>query len=68
MDGLRVHVTQPADFGTKPPRTGEASITNTVPAPNGKYKTVVAEATIDSPEYTNTVVTLTIPGEQVVPA
>lgn len=48
IDGLRVHVTQPGDFGTKPQKTGQASITNTVPAANGKYKTVVAEASIAS--------------------
>jgi len=64
MDGLRVHVTQPADFGTKPQRTGETSITNAVPAPNGKYKTVVAEATINSPEYGSTVISLTVPGDK----
>ena len=46
MEGLRVHVTQPADFGTTAKeKSGEVRITNTVPAPNGKYKAVVAEAT-----------------------
>lgn len=64
VDGLRVHVSQPADFGTKPSRTGDTSITNTVPASNGKFKTVVAEASINSPEYTNTSLTLTIPGDK----
>jgi hypothetical protein len=64
IDGLRVRVTQPASFGTEPRRTGQASITNTVPAANGKYKTVVAEASIDSPYYTSTVITLTVPGDK----
>jgi hypothetical protein len=65
MEGLRVHVTQPADFGTTAKeKSGEVRITNTVPAPNGKYKAVVAEATINSPEYANTVITLTVPGDK----
>ena len=42
----------------------KSSITNTVPAANGKYKTVVAEASIDSSEYTNTVITMTVPGDK----
>jgi hypothetical protein len=64
MDGLRVRVTQPASFGTDPRRTGQASVTNTVPASGGKYKTVVAEARIASDHYTDTVVTLTVPGDK----
>ncbi|MEO8439843.1 MAG: hypothetical protein ABI540_06430 [Spartobacteria bacterium] len=64
IDGLRVHVLQPVDFGTEPRKTGGARITQTVPAPGGKYKTVVAEATINSPDYTSGVASVTIPGDQ----
>ena len=64
VDGLRVHVLQPSDFGTEPAKTGEARITKTVDAPGGKYKTVVAEAMIKSPDYPDTKVTLTIPGDK----
>jgi hypothetical protein len=64
VDGLRVHVLQPTDFGTEPHKTGEARITKTISAPGGKYKTVVAEASIHSPSYIDTVVSLTIPGDQ----
>jgi hypothetical protein len=60
--GLRVHVLQPSDFGTEPQKTGEARITKTIDAPGGVYKTVVAEATINSPDYPDTTVSLTIPG------
>ncbi len=64
VDGLRVHVLQPSDFGTEPAKTGEARITKTVDAPGGKYKTVVAEAMINSPDYPDTKVSLTIPGDK----
>jgi hypothetical protein len=62
VEGMRVHVTQPGDFGTQPQKTGEARITKTFSAPGGKYKTVVAEASIDSPRYTDVKLSLTIPG------
>ena len=63
-EGLRVHVTQPADFGTDPRKTGQARITQSIPAAGGKFKTVTAEATIASPDYTSGVATITIPGDQ----
>ena len=64
VEGLRVHVTQPGDFGTepRPQKTGEARITKTFSAPGGKYKTVVAEGSIASPRYTDVKFSLTIPG------
>jgi hypothetical protein len=64
VEGLRVHVIQPVDFGTEPRKIGEARITQTVSAPGGKYKTVIAEGTINSPEWSDTKVSLTIPGDQ----
>ncbi len=62
IEGLRVHVTQPGDFGTQPQKAGEAHITKTFSAPGGKFKTVVAEGSIDSPRYTDVKMSLTIPG------
>jgi hypothetical protein len=64
VDGLRVHVTQPVDFATQPRKTGEARITKSIPASGGKFKTVTAEATINSPDYTNGVASVTVPGDQ----
>ena len=64
VDGLRVHVLQPTDFGTEPRKTGEARITQNVSASGGKYKTVVAEAILKSPEWVDSTVSLTIPGDQ----
>lgn len=64
LDGLRIHVTQPVDFGTEPHNTGEARITKSIPAPGGKFKTVTAEATVSSTEYTSGVASVTIPGDQ----
>ena len=64
IDGLRVHVLKPVDFGTQPRKTGGAKITQTVAAPGGKYKTVVAEASITSPDYTNAVASVTVPGDE----
>lgn len=64
VDNLSVHVSQPADFGTKPTKTGEARITHAVSSAAGKYKTVVAEARLNSPAYMDTVVSLTIPGDK----
>ena len=62
VEGIRVHVTQPGDFGTKPQKAGEARITQTFLAPGGKYKTVVAEGSIASPRYQDVKLNLTIPG------
>jgi len=64
VDGLRVHVTQPVDFATQPRKTGEARITKSIPASGGKFKTVTAEATINSTDYTNGVASVTVPGDQ----
>jgi hypothetical protein len=64
VDGLRVHVLQPTDFGTEPRKTGEARVTQSVSASGGKYKTVVAEATLQSPDWMDSTVSLTIPGDQ----
>jgi hypothetical protein len=64
VDGLRVHVTQPVDFGTEPHKTGEARIKKSIPAAGGKFRTVVAEAILNSPDYTNGVATVTVPGDQ----
>ena len=64
VDGLRVHVTQPVDFATEPRKTGEARISKSIPATGGKFKTVVAEATLKSPDYANGVATVTVPGDQ----
>ncbi len=63
VDNLSVHVSQPADFGTKPAKTGEVHIVKTIPT-GGKYKTVVAEAHLNSPQYADALVTVTIPGEK----
>ena len=62
IEGMRVHVTQPGDFGTQPQKTGEARISKTFSAPGGKYKTVVAEGSISSPRYEDAHISLTIPG------
>ncbi len=64
IEGLRVHVIQPTDFGTQPRKTAEARITQTTAAPGGKFKTVVAEATVNSSEYTTGTAALTIPGDK----
>jgi len=62
VEGMRVHVTQPGDFGTQPQKTGEARISKTFSAPGGKYKTVVAEGSIASPRYQDAKLNITIPG------
>lgn len=62
VDGLRVHVTQPVDFGTEPRKTAGARITKSIAAANGKFKTVTAEATFSSPDFTSGVVSVTVPG------
>jgi hypothetical protein len=64
VEGLQVHVTQPVDFATKPQKAGEAHISKSIPAPGGKFKTVTAEATINSPDFTNGVASVTVPGDQ----
>ena len=64
LDGLRVHVTQPVDFATEPRKTGEARISKSIPAAGGKFKTVTAEATFSSTDYSNGVASVTVPGDQ----
>jgi hypothetical protein len=64
VDNLRVHVTQPADFSTKPTKTGGANITNTIPATGGKFRTVTAEASFDSPNFAKAYVSITVPGDK----
>jgi len=64
VDNLSVHVSQPVDFATKPATTGEARIVKTIPSAGGKFKTVVAEARMNSPKYQDALVTLTIPGDK----
>jgi ABC-type glycerol-3-phosphate transport system substrate-binding protein len=63
VDGLQVRITAPIQSGTEPHKTGEARITNTVTAPGGKYKTVTAEAILNSTEYQSGTVSVTVPGQ-----
>lgn len=65
--GLQVRIVQPIKSESElrtTPGAGEAHITSTVNASGGKYKTVVAEATLNSPDYSPTSVSVTIPGDQ----
>lgn len=66
-EGVQVRIVQPVQ-STSPvrdkPGAGEVNVTSSVSAPGGKYKTVVAEATINSPNYTPKTVTVTVPGDQ----
>lgn len=64
VDHLQVHVTQPVDFKTEPRKGGGVNITKTIPASGGKFKTVTAEATFESPDYAKASVSLTIPGDK----
>jgi hypothetical protein len=60
---LTVHIMQPADAkGEEHDKYGK-SITATFPAPNGKYKAVMAEAMMTSPKFDDTKVTVTVPGD-----
>jgi len=40
-----------------------AEVTNSVSAANGKYKTVVADATMTSPKFDDAKVSVTVPGD-----
>lgn len=65
--GIQVRITQPVQSASEPrttPGAGEVHVTSSVSAPGGKYKTVVAEASINSPDYAPTSVSVTIPGDQ----
>ena len=65
VDGLRVRVLEPLQFTSeKAPKTGEVHATNTIAAPGGKFKTVTAEASLNSPDYSAGVVSVTVPGDQ----
>jgi hypothetical protein len=64
MPNLRVHVTQPVDFSTEPRKAGEVHIAKSIPASGGKFNTVAAEASFDSPDYNNAMVSITVPGDQ----
>ncbi len=65
--GIQVRLIQPSQMASKvrnEPGAGEMSVTSTVSAPGGKYRTVVAEATVNNPDYSPTSVSITIPGDQ----
>ncbi|HEY3662324.1 MAG TPA: hypothetical protein VGL24_04150 [Chthoniobacterales bacterium] len=65
--GVQVRLIQPTQVASKlrtEPGAGELAVNATVNAQGGKYRTVVAEATINSPDYAPKTVTLTIPGDQ----
>lgn len=61
---LSIHILQPSDAKTEPQVTGEARLTKTIPADGGKFKTVVVQATAKSEQFPDTVVELTVPGDQ----
>ncbi len=61
---LSIHILQPSEAKTEPQVTGEARLTKTIPAEGGKFKTVVVQATASSLEFPDTVVDLTVPGDQ----
>ncbi|HEY1582148.1 MAG TPA: hypothetical protein VGF73_03500 [Chthoniobacterales bacterium] len=67
-DGVQVRILSPGKPVASTPRTtagaGEVNVSKTIPAPNGKFQTVTAEATIQNPEFSNAHVMLTIPGDQ----
>jgi hypothetical protein len=60
---LTVHVTQPIDFHGEQKDGIRAEVINSVPAANGKYKTVVADATMTSPKFDDAKVSVTVPGD-----
>jgi hypothetical protein len=60
---LTVHVTQPTDFHSEQKDGIRAEVINSVPATNGKYKTVVADATMTSPKFDDAKVSVTVPGD-----
>lgn len=65
--GVQVRIIQPTQIASKPrttPGAGELSVSSTASAPGGKYKTVVAEASINSPDYLPKTISITIPGDQ----
>ncbi len=65
--GIQVRILQPVQSVSEvrdKPGAGEVNVTSSVASSGGKYKTVVAEATINSPDYTAKTVSVTIPGDQ----
>ncbi len=66
-EGIQVRIVQPvqsaSELRTKP-GAGEVHVTSSVSAPGGKYKTVVAEASINAPNYSPKTVSVTVPGDQ----
>jgi hypothetical protein len=63
VDGLQVRLTEPVQASTTPAKTGEARLTQNVPAAGGKFKTVTAEAILKSPDYQTGNVSVTVPGD-----
>jgi hypothetical protein len=63
VDGLQVRLTEPVQASTTPSKTGEARLTQNVPAAGGKFKTVTAEAILKSPDYQTGNVSVTVPGD-----
>ena len=67
VDNIGVHLIQPLDFKTPPPKdkkTAGATTTQSVAAPDGKYKTVVAEAMMSSSKFPDVKVNVTVPGDK----
>ncbi|MBA2433960.1 MAG: hypothetical protein H0V54_02535 [Chthoniobacterales bacterium] len=65
--GIQVRLLQPVQMESKlrtEPGAGELNVTSSVSAPGGKYRTVVAEASINNSDYSPKTVSLTIPGDQ----
>ncbi len=61
---LSAQVVQPETFGTEARETGEARINKTIASQGNKFRTVVARAVANSKEFPETIVELTIPGDQ----
>ncbi len=65
--GVQVRIVEPVQSASELRKTaeaGEVHVNSTVSAPGGKYKTVVAQASINSPDYSPETVSVTIPGDQ----
>jgi hypothetical protein len=64
VDNISVRVTQPAEAHAEGHKVAGATSTSSVPVPNGKYKTVVAEAMLSSSKVPDLKVSVTVPGDQ----
>jgi hypothetical protein len=64
VDGLRVRILEPFQSASEPRKTAGVHVTNSIPAPGGKFKTATAEASFNSPDYSSGVVSVTVPGDQ----